>query len=72
MFKGTQMNAENYTIDISKIPRMVPTSPFRSIQEFYLYENLKKVMFYKTVFDGNIVNLNPLRMKNVFKPGTLG
>lgn len=66
------MNAENFTIDISKIPRIVPTSPFRSIQEFFLYEKSKKVMFYKTVVDGNVVNLNPFRIKNVFKPVTLG
>lgn len=62
------MNAVNYTIDISKIPRFLPSSQFLSFVEFYMYdENLKKIMFFKTKFEGNVVNLNPLQMKNVFK-----
>lgn len=30
-------------------------------------ENLRKMWYFKARIEGNVVNLNPLKMKNVFK-----
>lgn len=69
--KGTQFNAENYTLDADKLPRFLPSAPYLSIIEFFINEKSKKVRFCRLRLEGHIVNLNPLRMKKVGKPAEI-
>lgn len=68
MFQGFHYNAVNYTLDTSKFPRFLSTAPFLTIMDFYLYEDSEKVIVIKSRFTGRIVNLNPLRLKNIIFP----
>lgn len=65
------MCAENYSVDASKLPRFFPTAPFLSFVEFYSFENSKLIILYKARFEGNVVNLSPLLMKNAFNPSQM-
>lgn len=70
--KGTQLIAENYTLDVNKIPRFLPTSHYLIFAKFYLYDNTGIVDVLKTRFEGHIVNLAPIRLKHAFNPEMLG
>lgn len=70
--KGTHFDAENYTVDSSKFPRFLPTSPFLVISEFYVINNSSIVYFFKARFEGHLTNLSPILLKNVFKQIKLG
>lgn len=56
----------------SKIPRFLPTSSFLVIVDFKMFTNSSTVYFIKSRYEGQIINLAPLLLKNVFKPEMIG
>lgn len=69
--KGTKFIAENYTLDADKLPRFIPSTPYLNIVEFFIYEKLEKIRFCRLKFEGTIVNLKPLLLKNAFNPSAM-
>lgn len=72
MFQGFHLYGKNYTLNTSKFPRFLPSAPFLTTMEFYLYENLEKVIVIKIKFIGQLVNLNPISIKNLYRSDMLG
>lgn len=64
--KGFYFHAVNFTLDTNKFPRFFQSTAFYTIMDFFVYENEKKVLVIKTKFIGNLINLNPIRLKNMF------